>query len=167
MAQKTNRRNGLISLCFFKVQFVKKTCSLESQNRQEAEVTQENIDILENLNLEAESDLQKLVKVSDDVEFSAEIFIPAELTRLFILLDRAIDSQTSGSELEFRNSLTVTSKVFSDYLSDVDKKELPTHLQPIYDKMVSITKTLKFYLTMDTFEVAALIDHLQRIIVQL
>ena len=89
------------------------------------------------------------------------------MTRLFILLDQAIDSQTSGSELEFRNALTVTSKVFSDYLSDVDKTQLPVHLQPIYDKMVTITKTLKFYLTMDTFEVSALLDHLQRIIVQL
>lgn len=143
------------------------TSPKESRSRVEVEVSRESIEVLENLNLEVESDLQKLVKVSDDVEFSAEIFIPAELTRLFLLLDDAIDSQTSGAESEFRSALSVTSKVFSDYLGDVDKNQLPVHLQPIYDKMVTITKTLKFYLTMDTFEVSTLLDHLQRIIVQL
>ena len=146
--------------------------TLEKQAQQKLDERQksqirDSIQIVREMKLTTRTELQKLISITDSIEVkrTADIFIAAELTRLFLLIDDAISNEQTGANPEFRQALTVTRKVFSDYLSTVNKSELPNHLHLTYEKMVTIEQTIGFYLTLETFKVAVLLEHLEHIIV--
>ena len=146
--------------------------TLEKQAQQKLNERQrtkirDSIQIVREMKLTTRTELQKLISITDGIEAkrTADIFIAAELTRLFLLIDDAISNQQTDASKEFRQALTVTRKVFSEYLSTVNKPDLPNHLHLIYDKMITIEQTIGFYLTLETFKVAVLLEHLEHIIV--